>query len=210
MVKQIFGCSLLSLLVLSILNNPAVASSHKTAALEQKIIEISALRVKIIDKIDQGIEMRIFLQKRLNEFRDEIEIEQNRFGLTGPEAPLENLRINYNLNLIQHLRAYIDRLDERIAYFQNGNERLKFYLRQIKDDIAIINTLKDLEIENLIDRIDTVLNEFMPATQKPIFDATDIRLMPIDQVWSEITTNPAENPAESRGLGAFISPSGSN
>jgi len=206
MIKQIFSCSLLSLLVLSILSNPAAASSHKTAALEQKTIEISALRVKIIDKIDQGIEMRIFLQKRLNEFRDEIEIEQDRFGLTGPEAPLENLRINYNLNLIQHLRAYTDRLDERIAYFQTGNERLKFYLRQIKDDIAIINTLKDLEIENLIDRIDTVLDEFMPATQKPIFDATDIRLMPIDQVWSEITTNPAE----SRGLGAFISQSASN
>ena len=206
MIKQIFSCSLLSLLVLSILSNPAAASSHKTAALEQKIIEISALRVKIIDKIDQGIEMRIFLQKRLNEFRDEIEIEQNRFGLTGPEAPLDNLRIDYNLNLIQHLRAYIDRLDERIAYFQTGNERLKFYLRQIKDDIAIINTLKDLEIENLIDRIDTVLDEFMPATQKPIFDATDIRFMPIDQVWSEITTNPAE----SRGVGAFISPSASN
>jgi len=206
MIKQIFSCSLLSLLVLSIFSNPAAASSHKTGALEQKIIEISALRVKIIDKIDQGIEMRIFLQKRLYEFRNEIEIEQNRFGHTGPEAPLENLRINYNLNLIQHLRAYIDRLDERIAYFQTGNERLKFYLRQIKDDIAIINTLKDLEIENLIDRIDTVLDEFMTETQKPIFDAFDIRLMPTDQVWSEITTNPAE----SRDLGAFISPSASN
>jgi hypothetical protein len=206
MIKQIFSCSLLSLLVWSIFSNPAAASSHKTAALEQKIIEISALRVKIIDKIDQGIEMRIFLHKRLNEFRNEIEIEQNRFGLTGPEAPLENLRINYNLNLIQHLRAYIDQLDERIAYFQTGNERLKFYLRQIKDDIAIINTLKDLEIENLIDRIDTVLDEFMPETQKPIFDTFDIRLMPIDRVWSEITTNPAA----SRDLGAFISPSASN
>jgi len=191
MIKQIFSCSLLSLLVLSIFSIPAAASSHKTAALEQKIIEISALRVKIIDKIDQGIEMRIFLHKRLNEFQDEIEIEQNRFGLTGPEAPLENLRINYNLNLIQHLRAYIDRLDERIAYFQTGNERLKFYLRQIKDDIAIINTLKDLEIENLIDRIDTVLDEFMPETQKPIFDAFDIRLMPTDRVWSEIITKPS-------------------
>ena len=191
MIKQIFSCSLLSLLVLSIFSNPAAASSHKTAALEQKIIEISALRVKIIDKIDQGIEMRIFLHKRLDEFRNEIEIEQNRFGLTGPEAPLENLRINYNLNLIQHLRAYIDRLDERIAYFQTGNERLKFYLRQIKDDIAIINTLKDLEIENLIDRIDTVLDEFMTETQKPIFDAFDIRLMPTDRVWSEIITKPA-------------------
>ena len=48
--------------------------------------------------------MRIFLQKRLNELRDEIEVEQqNLFGINGYEAPLENLRINYNLNLIQHL-----------------------------------------------------------------------------------------------------------
>ena len=191
MEKQKFGCCLLSLLVLSIFSNPAAASSHKTAALEQKSVEISALRVKIIDKIDQGIEMRIFLQKRLNVFRDEIKIEQNRFGLTEPEAPLENLRINYNLNLIQHLRAYLDRLDERIAYFETGKERLKFYLRQIKDDIAIIHTLKDLEIENLIDRIDTVLDEFMPEIQKPIFDAFDIRLMPTDRVWSEIITKPS-------------------
>ena len=191
MVKQKFGCCLLSLLVLSILSNPAVASSHKTAALEQKSVEISALRVKIIDKIDQGIEMRIFLQKRLNVFRDEIKIEQNRFGLTGPEAPLENLRINYNLNLIQHLQAYIDQLNKRIAYFQTGNVRLKFYLHQINDDIAIINTLKDMEIENLIDRIDTVLDEFIPEIQKQIFNAFDMRLMPTDRVWNELISKPS-------------------
>ena len=192
MVKRIFCSCLLSLLVLSILSSPAVASSRKTAALEQKSVEISALRVKIIDKIDQGIEMRIFLQKRLNELRDEIKIEQNRFGINGHEAPLENLRINYNLNLIQHLRAYIAQLDERIAYFETGNERLKFYLRQIKDEIAIINTLKDMEIENLVDRIDTVLDEFIRETQKPIFDALNIRLMPIEQVWNEIIPKPIE------------------
>ena len=191
MLKQKFGCCLLSLLVWSIFSNPAAAISHKTAALEQKSVEISALRVKIIDKIDQGIEMRIFLQERLNEFRDEIKIEQNRFELTGHEAPLENLRINYNLNLIQHLRAYLDQLDERIAYFETGNEQLKFFLRQIKDDIAIINTLKDLEIENLIDRIDTVLDEFILEIQKPIFDAFDLRLMPTDRIWGEIITKPS-------------------
>ena len=191
MVKRIFGNGILALLVLSILSSPAAASSLKTAALEQKVIEIAALRVKIIDKIDQGIEMRIFLQKRLNELRDEINEEQNFFGINAHEAPLENLRINYNLNLIRHLRAYIDQLDERIAYFETGNERLKFYLRQIKDDMAIINTLKDLEIENLIGQIDTVLDEFIPETKKKIFDASDIRLMPTEQAWSEIITKPS-------------------
>jgi hypothetical protein len=192
MVKRIFGYCILAVLVLSILSSLTAASSRKTAALEQKVIEISALRVKIIDKIDQGIEMRIFLQKRLNELRDEIKVEQqNLFGINGYDAPLENLRINYNLNLIQHLRAYIEQLDERMAYFQAGNERLKFYLRQIKDDIAIINTLKDLEIENLIGRIDTVLDEFIPETKKKIFDALEIRLMPTEQVWNDIITKPS-------------------
>jgi hypothetical protein len=192
MVKRIFGSCLLSLLLLSVLSSPALASSRKKAALEQKSVEISALRVKIIDKIDQGIEMHILLQKRLDELQDEIKIETNRLRIDGHEAPLENLRINYDLNLIQHLRAYIAQLDERIAYFEAGNERLKFYLCQIKDEIAIINTLKDMEIENLVDRIDTVLNEFTPETQKPIFDALNIRLMPIEQVWNEIIPKPIE------------------
>jgi hypothetical protein len=186
MVKRIFGHCILALLVSSILSSPAAADNRKTAALEQKIIEISALRAKIIDKIDQGIEMRIFLQQRLNELGDEIQAERNRFGINDHQAPLENLRINYNLNLIQHLQAYIDQLDRRITYFQTGNGRLKFYLHQINDDIAIINTLKDMEIESLIDRIDTVLNEFIPETQKQIFNAFDIRLMPTDRVWNEI------------------------
>lgn len=191
MLKQIFGSCIPALLVLSILSNPAAASNRKTAALDQKIIEISALQVRIIDKIDQGIEMRIFLQKRLKELRNEIRIEQNRFGIYVSQAPLEILRINYNLHLIQYLRAYIDQLDKRIDYFQTGNERLKFYLRQIKDDIAIINTLKDLDIENLIALLDSVLNEFIPETHKPIFDAFDIRLMPIEQIWSDIATQPS-------------------
>ena len=188
MEKRIFGSCILTVLVLTILINPAAANSRKTGALEQKIVEISALRLKIFDKIDRGIEMRIFLQKRLNELQNEIKVEEDRFSFDASQVPLENLRINYNLNLIQHLQAYIDRLDERIAYFQTGNERLKFYLRQIKDDIAIINTLKDMEIENLIDRVDRVLDEYIPETKKKIFDTFDIRLRPIEQVWSEIST----------------------
>ena len=191
MVKRIFGNCILTLLVSSILSSPAAADSRKTVALEQKIIEISALRAKIIDKIDQGIEMRIFLQQQLNELGDEIQVERNRFGINDHQVPLENLRINYNLNLIQHLQAYIDQLNKRIAYFQTGNVRLKFYLHQINDDIAIINTLKDMEIENLIDRIDTVLDEFIPEIQKQIFNAFDMRLMPTDRVWNELISKPS-------------------
>jgi len=193
MLERMSASSIVMVLVLSILGSPAAADSRKTAVLKQKMIAISALRVKIIDKIDQGIEMRSLLEERLKELRDEIEIEQNRSGINEYElqTPLENWRIIYNLNLIQHLRAYIDRLDERIDYFQTGNERLKYYLHQIEDDIAIINTLQDMEVENLISRIDTVLDEFIPETGKKIFDAFEIRLMPAEQIWKEMTAKPS-------------------
>jgi chromosome segregation ATPase len=186
MGKRRFGNCILAGLMLVSFIGLATAGSNKTADLEQKIYEISALRAKIIDKIDRGMEMRGRLQQRLNEFRDEIQTEQGRIGIHSHQAAFENLRIQYNLSLIQQLQAYIDQLDQRIAYFQAGNERLKFQLDQIKDDMAIIHTLKDMQIENLIDRIDFVLDEFIPETQKQIFNAADVRLMPTDRLWNEI------------------------
>ena len=131
-------------LMLLLFYDNASADKLKTEALEQKSYEISSLRVTIIDKIDQAIERRTYLERRLGGLIGEIHDEQIRFDIhTHPEAML-NLRIRYNLRLIQVLQAYVNRLNERIIYFQTGNERLKYLDHQIKDDMAIINTLEDM------------------------------------------------------------------
>jgi len=187
MEQRVPGTFILSILVLLILFNLASAGGLKTEALEQKVYEISSLRVKIIDKIDQAVEMRTRLEHHLAELRDEIRSEQIRTGIYSHQEAMQNLRIRYNLSLIQVLQAYVRRLNERIAYFQTGNDRLKFLVHQIKDDIAIINTLKDMEIDNLIDRINRVLDEFIPETKKQIFNVADIRILPTDRVWDQIS-----------------------
>jgi hypothetical protein len=187
MKKRVPGTVILSILALLISFKPAPAGNPKTDALEKKIFEISSLQVKIIDKIDQAVEMRTRLERNLAELRGEIRSEQNRIGIYSQSEALQNLRIRYNLSLIQVLQAYVLRLNERIAYFQNGNEHLKFLAQQIKDDIAIINTLKDMEIDSLTGRINRVLNEFVPETKKPVFNVTDIRMLPIERIWGEIT-----------------------
>ena len=187
MEKCLPGTCILSILVLLILFNLASAGGLKTEALEQKVYEISSLRVKIIDKIDQAVEMRTRLEHHLAELRDEIRSEQIRTGIYSHQEAMQNLRIRYNLSLIQVLQAYVRRLNERIAYFQTGNDRLKFLVHQIKDDIAIINTLKDMEIDNLIDRINRVLDEFIPETKKQIFNVADIRILSIERVWDQIS-----------------------
>ena len=83
------------------------------------------------------------------------------------------------------MQAYVKRLNERIAYFQKGNEHLRFLADQIKDDIALINTLQDMEIDNLNSRINRVLDELIPETEKQIFNVTGIRMLPIERVWDE-------------------------
>ena len=187
MKKRIPGSVILSILVLLISFNPLSAESLKTETLEKKIYEISSLRAKIVDKIDQAVEMRIRLERHLAELQEEIQSERSRLGIYSHTQALQNLRIRYNLNLIQVLQAYELRLNERIDYFQNGNEHLKFFVQQIKDDMAIISTLKDLEIDNLMDRINRVLDELITETKKPVFNVSDIRMLPIECIWDEIT-----------------------
>ena len=193
MKKRVLATVLLSILTLLISFSPLTAGGLKTAALEEKIYEISSLRAKIIDKIDLSVEMRTHLERQLADLRDEIRSEQIRNGIYSHQEALQNLRIRYNLSLIQALQAYVVRLNEGIAYFQYGNEHLKFLAHQIKDDIAIINTLKDMEIDNLTDRINRVLNEFIPETKKPIFNVTDVRMLPVEQVWDELSIAPPLN-----------------
>ena len=187
MKKRVSGIVILSILALLTLFNPVLAEGPKKKALQKKIYEISYLRAKIIDKIDQAVEMRIGLEYQLTVLRDEIRSEQTRSGIYSYPEALQNLRIRYNLSLIQVLQAYILRLNERITYFQNGNEHLRFLAQQINDDIAIINTLKDMKIDNLTDRINRVLDEFISETKKPVFDATDVRMIPVENLWGEIT-----------------------
>ena len=179
--KSVFAAILLLLSL-----GAATAGSLKTGSLEQKIYEISTWRARIMDKIDQAIEIRTRLEQRFAELCDEIKAEQIRFEIHSHQQALQNLRIRYNLSLIQIIRAYTTRLNERIDYFQTGSERLRFMIQEINDDIAIINTLEDMQIEKLTSRIDRLLNEFIPEIHKPIFNAADIQPEPILRIWNEI------------------------
>lgn len=183
---------LLTVMILLLSIGSISAGSPKTRSLEQKIYAISALRAKMLDKIDQAIEIRTRLEQRFTELRDEIRAEQIRFVIHSRQQAMQNLRIRYNLSLIRDILAYTDCLNQRIDYFQTGNERLRFMIDQIDDDIAIINTLKDMEIQSLINRIDRLLDEFTLETKKQLFETADIQPVTIDHIWNEINMNSGE------------------
>ena len=176
----------LVIVILLIACTAMAADGPKSHTLEGKINDISMLRVKIIDKIDQAVEMRHYLEQQMDELSMEIRSEQISAEVYSHQAALQNLRIRYNLNLMQTFQAYIHLINERIDYFQTGNARLKFLIDQIHDDLAIIDILEDMQIKNLIDRVDLVLKKFNLEMQKPIINVARIHLLPTEYVWENI------------------------
>ena len=126
------------------------------------------------------------MKQKIEELKKEIKQAQEQRQIESYQEAVRNPRIDYSLKLIQLLLGYITGLSEKIVYFQNGHEMLDFYFQQAEDDLLMIKTLNDLEIDKLIAKINSVLDELIPETDKPIFDAAGIPLKDTEKIWSEI------------------------
>jgi hypothetical protein len=89
------------------------------------------------------------------------------------------------------LLGYIDRLNHKIEYFKTGQDLLNFYFLQAQDDLLMIKTLNDLEIDKLIVQINAALGEYIPQTSKPLFDVNEVPLKDTRQIWNEIVAEEA-------------------
>ena len=165
-----------------------LADSHKTVELNRQISEISLVRKDITQKISQATEMRGQLQEQMQDLIGEVINEKNRYQLESFQAAIKNLRIGYDLKLVQQLRGYMENLDQRITYFQVADETLGYYYQQVQDDLHIIQTLNDFEVDKLISRINAALDEYIPETKKHMINVQVVQWIDSEKLWNEIKT----------------------
>jgi hypothetical protein len=172
-----------------LLLNPAMAngaSSPKAIELSRKISEMSSLQRNVGNQVDIAVQTREQLQKQIDELVYEINQEMVSRQIKTYPAAKKNSRIKYNLRLIQQLHAYIERLKQREKYFRIGNQTLEHLQQQVSDDLQLIRTLNDMEIDKLIYEINVALDEYIPETQKPVFAIDDIQRKAPEIIWNEI------------------------
>jgi hypothetical protein len=162
------------------------ANELKTTELNRKMAEISSLQHNLTGKIALAAEKRNRLEQNITELQNEINTQIRQFKFQSYPMAIQNSRIDYNLKLVQLLRGYITRLNDRIEYFENGQVTLTFFFRQAEDDLMMINTLDDLEIDKLISQINGILDEYIPESGNPMFDVNDVPLKDTEKIWSEI------------------------
>ena len=186
MKKQLIGSSLAALMIYLLLCGPNYASEQKTTELNRKMAEISSLQQGLSKKIALVMQKQEQLRQKVDELEKEIKLEKAQLQTESYLKAIRNPRIEFNLKLIQLLFGYITGLTDKISHFQNGYETLDFFEQQARDDLLMIQTLNDMEIDELIAQINSVLDEFIPELDKPVFDTNEIPSKDTEKIWNEI------------------------
>jgi len=186
MKKHLISISLTSLMIYLLFCGPSYASEHKTSELHRKMAEISSLQQKLSQKISLAMQKQEQLNQRVDELEKEIKHEKEQLQIESYLKAIRNPRIEFDLKLIQLLIGYIYGINEKISSFQNGYQTLVFFQQQAQDDLRMIETLNDMEIDKLITQINSVLDEFFPELSKPVFDAQNIPMKDTEKIWNEI------------------------
>jgi len=186
MKTHLISISLTSLMIYLLFCGPSCASEHKTSELHRKMAEISSLQQKLSQKISSAMQKQEQLNQRVDELEKEIKLEKEQLQIESYPKAIRNPRIEFDLKLIQLLIGYIYGINEKISSFQNGYQTLVFFQQQAQDDLQMIETLNDMEIDKLITQINSVLDEFFPELGKPVFDAQNIPMKDTEKIWNEI------------------------
>ena len=186
MKTHMISSCLVALVIYLLLCGPNYASEQKTTELNRKMAEISSLQQGLSKKIALVMQKQEQLRQKVDELEKEIKLEKAQLQTESYLKAIRNPRIEFNLKLIQLLFGYITGLTDKISHFQNGYETLDFFQQQARDDLLMIQTLNDMEIDELIAQINSVLDEFIPELDKPVFDTNDIPSKDTEKIWNEI------------------------
>ena len=152
----------------------------------QSVATVFELNTQLDARIDQAGEVRRELAHQLQELVAESRQQRERLKITSYQEAGKCPRIFYNLKLAGRLTAYIVRLDQKIDYLQSGRETLHTLLRQAEDDTRIIDTLNDLKVDALLNRMARVVDEYQPEIQNFLFQLDEVAVPPPAQVWKTV------------------------
>ena len=190
MKKSLLGYAVVTIVSLGVCSFAfGAVNVTKLDLLQQRINEIQALQTRMDDMRSQAVALQSTLQGKADTYSKEIRKEQADRDLKNYQQAIKVYRVRYNLKLVQQINAYLAAVSKRIAFFQEGRERVDFLYQQAQDDLKMVQTLSDMEIAGFIDRMDQVLAKYEKAVNSSLFDIEKIQQPELEALWHSISTS---------------------
>lgn len=177
--------ALACLLVISVAVTRASADS-KSEELQRKIADIALLRQQLVDRKTHAEVMHVKLLEQQADLVAEVRLLQKSFGFKSYQQAKKYDRVHYNIELIQTILAYNLMFSDKIKIYQTGYEKLNYLHQLAEDDIKMIRTLNDFEIDALTTQISLVINRYIEEAHIIQIDQKSIKLPPAKKIWEGI------------------------
>jgi hypothetical protein len=89
------------------------------------------------------------------------------------------------------LLLQLDELAEEIGKYRN-DFKLNSYQKALEHP-RMLNTLKDGDVDDLITKVNTALNELRPVARMPVLTLESVVSEPTEALWNDLLLNPHRN-----------------
>ncbi len=175
------------LLILAAGSPPGTLGDDNISELRQKMADISLLQSQLNERKREAINIRESLYTHLTVLKSEIEDLVAQKKIRDFKTAQYHPRVRYNIQLSGEIMAYIDQFNQKIRFYQIGQDKLDYLYQQADDDLKIINTLTHLKIEALLAQIDVVIFEYLPEAHRILISLSELEIDRADVIWNKIT-----------------------
>jgi hypothetical protein len=164
---------------------PALAND-KMQELERNITDLDLLDRRLEDRMRQVREVQISLNEQEQAFAAEVRVLVASLKIkTLPQAH-GHLRIRHNISLLGIIGGHNKQLDEKLALYRSGREKLSYLRRLAEDDKRMLAALHDLKIEGLTHQIAELIQLFLPEAAVIRIEQRNFELLPAQSVWERL------------------------
>jgi hypothetical protein len=164
----------------------AACAGSEADELRRKIADIGLLKEQLSDRIQQAESVLAELLTQQRNLAAELRLLHKSYNFKSYQQVRKFDRAHYNIELLRSLTAYAEAFTQKIQYYHSGYDKLT-YLRQLaEDDIKMINTMNDFEIDALTTQISLVINTYLREAHVVQIDPEKIELDSSESIWNKI------------------------
>lgn len=179
----------ISFMTLWVLLIPAIgaqadADNSKVQELQRKIADIGLIKQQLEDRREQAETLLAALAVQKKELVTELRLLHKSLNIRSYKKIKNNKRVKYNIKLLQTIDAYNRELSKKIRMYHSGYNKLSYLLESAEDDIQMINTLHDFEVDALTTQISLVINKYLSEAHIIQIDPEKIKLSSPETIWN--------------------------
>jgi hypothetical protein len=164
----------------------AACAGAEADELRQKIADIGLLKEQLTDRIQQAEGVLAALLAQQRNLVDEVRLLQKSYDMKSYEQVKNFDRARYNIELLRSLTAYADAFAQKIQFYHSGFDKLTYLRQSAEDDIKMIQTMNNFEIDALTTQISLVINTYLREAHVIQIDPEKIELPSSESVWKKI------------------------